>query len=125
MKSATLTAEFQSDVRRVWDVVTDNAHYQWRSDLSKIEEAEDGSSFTEYTADGFATHFRITVKEEHKRYEFDMDNQNMSGHWTGIFEKNGSGTRVIFKEEVQVKNPVMNLFVKPYLKKCRSSMRRI
>ncbi len=117
MKSATMTATFTGDIKSVWDVVTDNALYQWRSDLSKIEVSEDGSSFTEYTRDGFPTYFQITVKEPYKRYEFTMDNKNMSGHWTGVFEENGSGTKIIFTEEVSVKNPIMNLFVTGYLKK--------
>lgn len=45
-----------------------------------------------------------------------MENKNMTGFWTGIFESIGDGTRITFTEEVQVKNPIMNLFVKGYLK---------
>ncbi len=117
MKSATITAVFASDIKKVWDVVTDNVHYQWRSDLSKIEVSKDGSGFTEYTRDGFPTYFQITVKEPYKKYGFTMDNKNMSGHWTGLFEKEGSGTKIIFTEEVSVKNPILNLFVTGFLKK--------
>ena len=41
----------------------------------------------------------------------------MSGHWSGIFEDCDGGVQITFTEEVQVKNPIMNLFVKGYLKK--------
>ena len=46
-----------------------------------------------------------------------MENQNISGHWSGIFESLNDGARITFTEEVQVKIPIMNLFVKGYLKK--------
>ena len=41
----------------------------------------------------------------------------MKGNWTGIFESCDGGTKITFTEEVQVKNPIINLFVKSYLKK--------
>lgn len=41
----------------------------------------------------------------------------MCGNWIGLFEKRDGGTQITFTEEVQVKNPIMNLFVKGYLKK--------
>jgi len=46
-----------------------------------------------------------------------MENKNMCGNWIGLFEKRDGGTQITFTEEVQVKNPIMNLFVKGYLKK--------
>ncbi len=46
-----------------------------------------------------------------------MENKNMSGYWSGIFESCDGGAKITFTEEVQVKNPLMNLFVKNFLKK--------
>ena len=117
MKKAAITASFKSDIQKVWDVVTDNLHYSWRSDLSKIEVSEDGQSFVEYTKDGIPTTFTITLKKPVERYEFDMKNQNMSGHWVGIFSRIGERTQIEFTEEVNVKNPLMRLLVGSYLKK--------
>ena len=77
----------------------------------------DENRFDEYTTDGFITHFRITAKEQYKEYRFAMENENMSGNWSGIFESNADGTQITFTEEVQVKKAIMNLFVKGYLKK--------
>ncbi len=56
----------------------------WRSDLSKTEIIND-KQFIEYTKDGYATAFTVTVVEPYKRWEFDMDNSNMKGHWIGFY----------------------------------------
>lgn len=120
MKSSTVTAQFSCDVKTVWDIVTDNMNYAWRSDLSEIK-VIDENRFDEYTKDGFVTHFCITVKEPYREYRFTMENKNMSGCWSGIFESCDGGTKIVFTEEVQVKNPIMNLFVKGYLKKQQAS----
>lgn len=116
MKSSTVTAQFPCDCKTVWDIVTDNKNYEWRSDLSKIEMIDE-NRFDEYTKTGFVTHFQITAKEPYREYRFDIENQNMSGRWSGMFESRDGGTQITFTEEVQVKNPIMNLFVKGYLKK--------
>jgi hypothetical protein len=80
MKKSIITAHFNSNIQKVWDVVTDNQNYTWRSDLSKIEISEDESTFIEYTKSGFPTTFTITLKNPTERYEFDMKNQNITGH---------------------------------------------
>lgn len=116
MAVSRLTALFQSDIKTVWDIVTSLEKYQWRSDLSKIEVLNE-NQFIEYTKDGFATTFTITVFEPYKRWEFDMENSNMKGHWVGIFvEKNGQ-TEIDFTEDVTVKKLIMKPFVKTFLKK--------
>ena len=116
MKSSTVTAQFPYDCKTVWDIVTDNKNYAWRSDLSRIE-VIDENRFDEYTKEGFVTHFCITAKDPCHEYRFTMENKNMHGSWSGIFESCDGGTEIIFTEVVQVNNPIMNLFVKGYLKK--------
>lgn len=120
MKRSTITAIFKTDIKTVWEVVTNNNKYEWRSDLSKIEVSKDENSFTEYTKDKFPTNFSITLKKPYERYEFDMTNKNMNGHWIGVFRSINNGTQIEFTEEVSVNNPVMNLFVGLYLKKQQS-----
>lgn len=120
MKKSTVSATVSSDIEKIWNIVTDNSNYTWRSDLSKISVSDDGSSFTEYTKDGFETLFTITVKEPFARYEFDIKNRNMTGHWVGIFSKHNSGTQIEFTEVVNVRSPIMNLFIGAYLKKQQS-----
>lgn len=121
MKKSTITATFKADIKKVWEVVTNNSKYEWRSDLNKIDISVDGNSFTEYTKDNFITKFNITLKKPYERYEFDMTNKNMNGHWIGVFNIiNNNGTQIEFTEEVSVNNPIMNLFVGLYLKKQQS-----
>ena len=116
MAISNIKAVFQSDIQDVWNVVTSLEKYQWRSDLSKIERKSE-TQFVEFTKDGYATTFTITASEPFKRWEFDMENSNIKGHWTGIFaEKNGE-TEIDFTEEVTAKKLVMKPFVKGFLKK--------
>ncbi len=109
-------AVFQCNVERVWEVVTSLTDYSWRSDLDKIEKGKE-NQFIEYTKDGYATTFTITVQEPCRRWEFDMENDNMKGHWAGIFTQKGKETEVDFTEDVQAKKLWMKPFVRGYLKK--------
>ena len=107
---------FQNDIKDVWNVVTSLDNYQWRSDLSKIEVISD-KQFIEYTKDGYATTFTITVSEPFERWEFDMENSNMKGHWTGVFSFQNGQTEIEFTENVTAKKLIMKPFVKSFLRK--------
>ena len=104
------------DIKKVWGTVTSLDKYQWRSDLSKIEIINE-KQFIEYSKDGFATTFTITVSEPCKRWEFDMENSNMKGHWVGIFSEKDGQTEIDFTEDVTAKKFVLKPFVKGFLKK--------
>lgn len=109
-------AVFQSNIHKVWEVVTSVENYTWRSDLSKIERLSE-KQFVEYTKEGYTTTFTITKAEPYKRWEFDIENGNMKGHWIGIFTAKGESTEVDFTENVTAKKFFMKPFVKFYLKK--------
>lgn len=100
----------------MWDTVTSLEQYEWRSDLSKIEVLNE-MQFVEYTKEGYATTFTITAVEPCKRWEFDMENDNLKGHWTGVFSQKGEQTEIDFTEEVTAKKALMKPFVKAFLKK--------
>lgn len=116
MAISKIKVSFSCDVERVWQIVTSLEECAWRSDLDRIE-VLDGKRFVEYTKDGYATTFTTTAKEPLKRWEFDMENSNMEGHWTGIFSQEGDRTAIEFTEEVTAKKMWMKPFVKMYLKK--------
>lgn len=116
MTSSNIKATFQSNVQNVWNIVTSLEKYEWRSDLSRIEVINE-KQFIEYTKDGYATTFTTTVVEPYKRWEFDMENSNMKGHWTGIFTERDGQTEIDFTEEVTAKKFFMKPFIKTYLKK--------
>ena len=116
MAISKIKAEFECNIQKIWDIVTSLDHYSWRSDLSQIEVLDD-KTFIEYTKDGYATKFTITVFDMYNRYEFDMENENMKGHWCGIFTFQNNKTSIEFIEDVTVKKIIMKPFVKAYLKK--------
>ena len=116
MAISNIKALFACDVKKVWDTVTSLDQYEWRSDLSKIEIINE-KQFIEYTKDGFATTFTITVSEPCNRWEFDMENSNMKGHWVGIFSEIDGQTEIDFTEDVTAKKLVLKPFLKVFLKK--------
>ncbi|MDE5604075.1 MAG: polyketide cyclase [Eubacterium sp.] len=117
MIQSTIKKEFNCDKEKLWNIITDNSNYFWRSDLSKIEIADD-KHFIEYAKNNYPTYFEITKKEKLKEYKFDIENTNMKGSWTGLFKELPNGTiELTFIEEIEVNNSVMKLLAKPYLKK--------
>ena len=116
MAVANVKVTFLCPVEKIWDVVTDLSDYEWRSDLSKIEVIDD-RNFIEYTKDGFETKFNVTDKEIYKFWEFDLENKNIKGHWSGKFYKQGDRTTLDFTEDVTAKNFLMKPFVGTYLRK--------
>lgn len=105
------------NLEKVWETVTDLSDSSWRSDLDRIEIVEEGKRFVEYTKDGFATTFTITTFKPQSLYEFDMENENMKGHWVGLFKEVPGGTEIDFTEDVTAKKLFMKPFVGGYLKK--------
>lgn len=117
MATSNIKALIPSELCTVWEFVLDIENYAaWRSDLSKTEVISD-TQFIEYTKDGYPTTFTVTVIEPYKRWEFDMENSNMKGHWIGVFTDKGNETEIDFTECVEAKNWLMKPFVKSYLKK--------
>ncbi len=116
MAISNIKALFPYNIQNVWNLVTSLENYQWRSDLNKIELINE-KRFIEYNRNGYATTFTITLTEPYKRWEFDMENTNMKGHWTGVFTEVDGQTEIAFTEEVTAKKIFMKPFVKVFLKK--------
>jgi len=110
MRTSEIVAEFKADCNTVWDVVTNNDDFSWRSDLERVEVSKDGKIFTEYSRGGGITQFVITRMDKPRRYEFNMESKLFTGNWIGVFSptKDG-GSRVIFTENIHVKNPIIRL----------------
>ena len=116
MAVSNIKASFESDIQKTWNTVTSLEEYAWRSDLSKIEVLNE-KQFIEYTKEGYATTFTVTATEPYKRWEFDMENENMKGHWIGIFTAKDGQTEIDFTEDVTAKKIFMKPLVKSFLKK--------
>ncbi len=117
MAISNIKADFQYEIEKVWNTVTSLENYSWRSDLSKIEVLENSNKFVEYTKEGYTTNFTVTKSESLKRWEFDIENDNIKGHWTGVFSYQNGVTTVDFTEDVIAKKVIMKPFVGMYLKK--------
>lgn len=117
MATSNIKENIDSDIHEVWETVLAVEKYgQWRSDLGKTEVINE-KKFIEYTKDGYATTFTVTVVEPYKRWEFDMENSNIKGHWIGIFTSKGDSAQIDFTECVTAKKIIMKPFVKSYLRK--------
>lgn len=120
MATSNIKALIPSELWQVWDFVLDIENYAaWRSDLSKTEVISD-KKFIEYTKEGYPTYFTITLVEPYRRWEFDMENSNMKGHWISLFTAKGNETELDFTEYVTAKKFFMKPFVKAFLKRQQS-----
>lgn len=108
--------KFDCNIEKIWDIITDNSDYSWRSDLSRIE-IIDEYHFVEYTKNNYPTYFTIISKKRLKEYQFLVENTNMKGNWIGCLRELPNG-EVEFDctEEVEVANVMMKLLARPYLK---------
>ena len=117
MAVSNIKALIPGELQKVWELVLDIENYgAWRSDLSKTEVISD-KKFIEYTKEGYPTTFTVTLVEPYRRWEFDMEKSNITGHWTGIFTAKGDETEIDFTERVEAKKWLLKPFVKLYLKK--------
>ncbi len=120
MAVSCIKAVFETNIEKVWDIVTSLEDYSWRSDIKNIEILECERQFIEYTKNGYATKFTITVFQPYQKYEFDMENDNMEGHWSGVFLYRDGKTTIEFTEHAVPKRWIFKPFVKLYLKKQQS-----
>ncbi|MFQ8961781.1 SRPBCC family protein [Sellimonas intestinalis] len=111
MTTSNIKATLSCDIHKVWEIITAVKNYTWRSNLSKTEVIS-SRQFIEYTKEGYPTTFTITVTEPYKRWEFDMENSNMKGHWIGLFTSKDNKTEIDFTEYVTVKKILYEAFCK-------------
>jgi hypothetical protein len=116
MATLNIKATFQCDIETLWRVITSTENYQWRSDLRSIEVIND-HKFIEHTKDGYSTIFTVTAKVPYQRWEFDMENENIKGHWIGVSTSDNGITEIDFTEVVISKKIFLKPLVKWYLKK--------
>ena len=120
MTSSIIKEVLPYDINTVWSVIRNiEAYPQWRSDVFNVE-ILDNTRFIEYGKNAFPTTFLITKEEEPFLWEFDIDNANISGRWTGMLQETANGTEVEFTEAISVKKIIFKPFVKAYLKKQQS-----
>lgn len=122
MTTSNMKAIIPCDIDKVWETVSTVENYPtWRRDVSKTE-VLDEKQFIECTKDGYSTEFTVTVAEPRRRWEFDMENDQVKGHRAYAFESKGNETEIDFTASVTAKKlntrPVgKGAFENVYLKK--------
>ena len=114
MTRSRITVTLAYPVERVWDTVTNLHDIRWRSDLQAIK-VIDESNFIEVTTQGVETHFRVIHVDQYKSWEFDIENDAIQGHWTGVFSQHGMMTNLEFTEDIIAKRFIIKPFVYFYL----------
>ena len=117
MKSriSTATEVLNYRIEDVWNIITDNENWQWRSDLQNLEILNE-KEFIEYGKGGMEIHFTITKKAEYKVYGFTMNSKHFSGEWIGDFEKLPDGrTKIMFTESLVYKNLLLKIFASLFI----------
>jgi hypothetical protein len=115
MAVSNLKAELYAEIEKVWALIT-SSDSSWRSDLREIRQI-DKLNFIEVDKNGFETHFKITESKPNTLLEFDIENNNLTGHWKGkLYIKDGK-THIDFTEDITPKKIIMKPFVKFYLRK--------
>lgn len=124
MIKSNIKKEFNCSIEKLWNIITDNNKYAWRSDLSKIEIIDD-KHFIEYVKNNYPTYFTITSKDYLKEYKFDLENANIKGKWIGLFKELPNGNvELDFTEEIEANSFIMKLLAKSYLKRMQKRYMR-
>lgn len=116
---AIVKVVLNTNLQTAWDIITNNEETTWRSDLksSKILSETD---FEEISKEGIKTTFHITKKEPYSCYEFDLENQNIKGHWIGNFSIiDNNQIEIELIEDIVFKNNFIKIVatITSYLKK--------
>lgn len=105
-----------SNPKEIYEIITNNEFYLWRSDLSDIK-IIDNKNFIEYTNKNFPTFFSIIKKIKNKKYEVSMNNNNLEGKFIVELKQIENKTELIIREEVEIIDNKKKMLGKLFLKK--------
>lgn len=115
MAVSNMTAELSAEIENVWLVVT-SPESSWRSDLREIRIIDD-RHFIEIDKNGFETRFTVTDIKPYSLLRYEIENDNLTGAWTGKFDFKNGKTLIDFTEDIIPKKAILKPFVKLFLKK--------
>jgi len=106
-RTFTKTAVLNSDVKKVFNIVTDFKNQtSWRNDVKEII-VIDNYTWTEVSKKGTAITFKVKQKVENEIFEIEIiEPKNFNGYWVGTFKQTKPNeTAIEFKEVVTFSNP--------------------
>lgn len=115
MAVSNMTAELSAEAENVLSVVT-SPESSWRSDLREIRVIDD-RHFIEIDKNGFETRFTVTDIKPYSLLRYEIENDNLTGVWTGKFDFKNGKTLIDFTEDIIPKKAILKPFVKLFLKK--------
>ncbi len=101
------TAVLNSDVTKVFNIVTDFKNQTtWRNDVKEII-VIDNNTWTEVPKKGTAITFKVKQKVENEIFEIEIiEPKNFNGYWIGTFKQTMvNQTAIEFKEVITISNP--------------------
>ncbi|MEO0066223.1 MAG: hypothetical protein RI983_1549 [Bacteroidota bacterium] len=110
-RTFTKTAVLNSDVTKVFNLVTDFKNQTtWRNDVKEII-LIDENIWTEVPKKGTAITFKVKQKIENEIFEIEIiEPKNFNGYWVGAFKQtNENLTAIEFKEVVTFSNPFFRI----------------
>lgn len=122
MTTSNIKIMVPCDIHKVWEIILAVEDYPtWRSDVSRTD-VTDERHFTEYSKDGYATAYTVTAAEPYRRWELELENDNIKGHWISVFTSKGNETEIDITAGVSAKKlstrPVgQSVFEQTYLKR--------
>jgi hypothetical protein len=106
-RTFTKTAVLNSDVTKVFNIVTDFKNQTtWRNDVKEII-VIDNNTWTEVPKKGTAITFKVKQKVENEIFEIKIiEPKNFNGYWIGTFKQTKvNQTAIEFKEVITISNP--------------------
>jgi hypothetical protein len=106
-RTFTKTAVLNSDVTKVFNIVTDFKNQtSWRNDVKEII-VIDNNTWTEVPKKGTAITFKVKQKVENEIFEIVIiEPKNFNGYWIGTFKQTKvNQTAIEFKEVITISNP--------------------
>ena len=108
VRVSKIEKELAYNIQVIWDVVTNNDDYIWRSDVKKIEKISN-NKFVEY-GKNYQIEFEIITFNEPVLYEFKMKSNIYTGVWRGEFiEISSERTKMVFTEKINFNNIFLKL----------------
>jgi len=99
---------FDAPIEKVYNTVTNNHDWQYRTSLEKLKilESNNGFEIWEETSKGYTIRFKTREKKPYALYSFEMESKQFAGYWFAEFETVEKGkTRFSATESIEYKNP--------------------
>lgn len=106
-RTFTKTAVLNSDVTKVFNIITDFKNQTtWRNDVKEIIVIDD-NTWTEVPKKGTAITFKVKKQIKNEIFEIEIiEPKSFNGYWVGTFKQtNQDATEIEFKEVVTISNP--------------------